>query len=73
MRRIHAFEFNDLSRFPKNFRNHATDFLQYVADRFDIYKDVMPVIEKGLRSSGNNTIVDIASGGGEGLSKSPDT
>ena len=69
MRRAHAFEFNDLSWFPISFRNSATDFLQFVANRFDIYKNVLPVIEKGIQSSGNNTIVDIASGGGGGLVK----
>jgi len=69
MRRIHAFEFNDLSWFPKNFRNYGTDFLQFVANRFDIYKCVIPVIKKGIQSSGNNTIIDIASGGGGGLVK----
>ena len=69
MRRVHAFEFNDLSWFPISFRNSATDFLQFVANRFGIYKNVLPVIEKGIQSSGNNTIVDIASGGGGGLVK----
>jgi len=69
MTRVHAFEFNDLSWFPISFRNSATDFLQFVANRFDIYKNVLPVIEKGIQSSGNNTIVDIASGGGGGLLK----
>jgi hypothetical protein len=52
MRRIHAFEFNDLSWFPISFRNAATDFLQFVANRFDIYKNVLPVIEKGIQNSG---------------------
>ena len=69
MRRIHAFEFNDLRWFPESFRNYGTNFLQFVSNAFDIYKCVMPVLEKGIRSSGNNTIVDIASGGGGGLIK----
>lgn len=69
MKRIHAFEFNDLRRFPKRFRNYETDFLQFVANTFDLYKHVIPVIEKGIQSSGTNTIVDIASGGGGGLVK----
>jgi len=69
MKRIHAFEFNDLSWFPNRFRNHATDYLQFVANRFDMYKCVLPVIEKGIRSSSNNTMVDVASGGGGGLIK----
>ncbi len=69
MRRIHAFEFHDLSWFPIRFRNAVTDYLQFVANRFDVYKNVLPVIEKGIQRSGNNTIVDIASGGGGGLVK----
>ncbi|MBD0332626.1 MAG: hypothetical protein ICV66_08220 [Chitinophagaceae bacterium] len=69
MRRIHTFEFNDLNWFPKSFRNYGTDFLQFVSNTFDIYKCVLPVLEKGVQSSGNNTIVDIASGGGGGLIK----
>lgn len=69
MRRIHAFEFEDLRWFPQNLRDFGTDFLQFVANVFDMYKSVMPVIIKGVQSSGNNTIVDIASGGGGGMEK----
>jgi ubiquinone/menaquinone biosynthesis C-methylase UbiE len=69
MRRVHAFEFNDLPWFPASFRNAGTDFLQFVANRFDIYKDVLFVIEKGIRSCDNDTMVDIASEGGGGLVK----
>jgi ubiquinone/menaquinone biosynthesis C-methylase UbiE len=43
--------------------------LQFVANQFDIYKSVLPVLEKGLQNSSNNTIVDLASGGGGGLVK----
>ncbi|MEJ7676700.1 MAG: hypothetical protein WKG06_02240 [Segetibacter sp.] len=46
-----------------------TDYLQFAANTFDIYKCVIPIIKKGIESSGNNTIVDIASGGGGGLVK----
>ena len=67
--RIHAFEFNDLSWFPESFRDYQTDYLQFVANRFDMYQQVLPVIKRGILSSGNNTIIDIASGGGGGLFK----
>jgi hypothetical protein len=67
MGRIHAFEFEDLPWFPKNLRNYATDYLQFLANRFDIYKPVIPILKKGIDHAGNNTIVDIASGGGGGL------
>jgi len=69
VRRIHAFEFEDLSWFPKNLRNYGTDFLQFAANTFDMYKNVMPIILKGIKSSGNSTVVDVASGGGGGLIK----
>jgi hypothetical protein len=69
LRRIHAFEFEDLSWFPEILRNYGTDFLQFSANEFDIYKNVMPIIEKGVESTGNNTIIDIASGGGGGMIK----
>jgi hypothetical protein len=67
MGRIHAFEFEDLQWFPKNLRNYATDFLQFGANTFDMYKEVIPIIQKGIDKSGNNTMIDIASGGGGGL------
>jgi hypothetical protein len=67
MKRIHAFEFGDLRWFPKNLRNYATDFLQFGANTFDMYRPVIPILKKGIESAGNNTIVDIASGGGGGL------
>ena len=69
MKRIHAFEFEDLQWFPKNLRNYATDFLQFGANTFDIYKTVTPILKRGIESAGNNTIIDIASGGGGGLTK----
>ncbi len=69
MKRIHAFEFEDLSWFPKNLRNYMTDFLQFGANTFDMYKSVVPVLDKGIKSAGNHKIIDIASGGGGGLLK----
>ncbi len=67
MKRFHAFEFEDLRWFPKNLRNYATDFLQFGANAFDMYQPVIPILKKGIEHAGNNTIIDIASGGGGGL------
>jgi hypothetical protein len=67
MGRIHAFEFEDLQWFPENLRNYATDFLQFFANAFDMYKEVIPILQKGIDKAGNNTIIDIASGGGGGM------
>jgi hypothetical protein len=69
MGRIHAFEFEDLRWFPKNLRNYATDFLQFGANTFDMYRPVISILQKGIEHAGNNTIVDIGSGGGGGLIK----
>lgn len=69
MKRVHAFEFGDLSWFPKNFRNYGTDYLQFAANILDLYKYIIPIIKKGIESSTTVTIVDIGSGGGGGLLK----
>ncbi len=69
MRRIHAFEFGDLTWYPKNLRSYAIDYLQFASNTLDIYKCVIPIIKNGVESSENTTIVDIASGGGGGLVK----
>lgn len=66
MKRIQAFEFEDLSWFPKNLRNYGTDFLQFGANAFDIYKPVLPLLKQAIGLTGNHTVIDIASGGGGG-------
>ncbi len=66
MSRIHLFEFEDLSWFPKNIRNYGTDFLQFVTNKFDFYKGVVPLIEKGIEKSGTNQVLDMGSGGSGG-------
>lgn len=69
MKRIHLFEFEDQSWFPKIIRDAMTDYLKFVANQFDFYESVVPVISKGLQASGGQRIVDLASGGGGGWSK----
>lgn len=69
MKRYHLFEFEDLPWFPSRIRDYMTDYLQFVANQFDFYKPVLPVLEKGLRESGAETVIDLASGGGGGLLK----
>lgn len=67
MARIHLFEFEDFSWFPKGLRNYMTDFLQFVSNRFDVYKKVVPMIGEVMKESDTNQIIDLASGGGGGL------
>ena len=67
MGRIHLFEFEDQKWFPKFLRDYGTDFLQFLSNKTKLYRPIIPVLEKGLASSGKNTIIDLASGGGGGL------
>lgn len=67
MKRKQLFEFEDQSWFPGFLRNYLTDFLQFISNQFDIYKNVTPLLSELVKEEGNNTIVDLASGGGGGL------
>lgn len=69
MKRVHLFEFEDFQWFPTFLRNYMTDFLQFLSNRFDLYKSVVPLLSEALEKSGGETIVDLASGGGGGLLK----
>lgn len=69
MPRLHLVEFEDLNWFPKTIRNYMTDFLQFVANRFDFYKTITPILKKGVDAAGTNQIIDLASGGGGGWLK----
>lgn len=46
-----------------------TDFLQFVSNRFDVYKEVAPMISETMQAAGTSHIIDLASGGGGGLLK----
>lgn len=67
MKRIHALEWEDLRWFPTAWRDYGTSYLQFIATRFDIYKSIVPIVEKGLRANGKSEWLDCASGGGGGL------
>jgi len=67
MKRKQLFEFEDQSWFPSFLRNYLTDFLQFISNQFDIYKNVTPFLSELIKKDGNNTIIDLASGGGGGL------
>ena len=67
MSRIHLFEFEDQQWLPEFIRNYMTDFLQFLSNKTGMYKGIVPIIEKGLKESGTNQIIDLASGGGGGL------
>lgn len=67
MKRIHAFEWEDFRWFPSAWRDYGTSYLQFIATRFNIYKSIVPIIEKGLTATGKSEWLDCASGGGGGL------
>ncbi|GAA3640223.1 hypothetical protein [Flavivirga jejuensis] len=67
MSRIHLFEFEDQKWFPAFLRNYGTDFLQFLSNKTKLYKPIIPIIEKGLKESKTNQIIDLGSGGGGGL------
>lgn len=67
MGRFHALEWEDLEWFPSAWRDYGTDYLQFIANKFDIYKSAVPIIARGLAASGSAEWVDCASGGGGGL------
>jgi len=67
MKRKHLFEFEDQKWFPGFLRNYLTDFLQFVSNKFNVYKGAVPILSETLSKSGNSTIIDLASGGGGGL------
>ncbi len=69
MKRHHLFEYEDLPWFPQFLRNYGTDFLQFVANKMDVYKEIIPVLKKGIQKSGHKKIIDLASGGGGGWEK----
>jgi len=67
MGRIHLFELEDQKWFPSILRNYGTDFLQFLSNKTKMYKPVVPLIEKALKKSETNQIIDLGSGGGGGL------
>jgi hypothetical protein len=67
MKRKHLFEFEDYQWFPSFLRNYMTDFLQFVSNKFNIYRGIVPLLSETLKESKNDTIIDLASGGGGGL------
>ena len=62
MSRLHLFEWEDQSWFPKVFRNFITDHLVFHMKR--LYMPVAPILADRMRETGYTNIVDLCSGGG---------
>lgn len=67
MKRVHLFEFEDLAWFPDSVRNYVTDFLQFLTNKANMYKCIIPMLEQAVKDSGKDQIIDLASGGGGGI------
>lgn len=64
MRRFHLFEIEDAPWCPRATRDGATDYLQFVLDRFNPYARVAPLLREGIERSGATRVVDLGSGAG---------
>jgi hypothetical protein len=68
MRRRQLIEIEDQSWCPAPIRDGLTDYLQFVADRTEPYRDAAPILVQALQRSGDAsaavTIVDLAAGAG---------
>jgi hypothetical protein len=63
MKRIHLFEFTDLSWYPQTFRRMQTDYLQFAATLGSGHKNLVPLFAKALQHAKTADIVDLCSGG----------
>jgi hypothetical protein len=63
MKRLHLFEFTDLSWYPQTFRHIQTDYLQFVATLGSGHKNLVPLFKKAMQNAGTTEIVDLCSGG----------
>ncbi|QEC54271.1 hypothetical protein FRZ59_12255 [Anseongella ginsenosidimutans] len=63
---MHLFEFEDQTWFPKLFRDFTTDFLRYAAQnqKQELHEKIASILNSGLKKSGTDYLVDMASGGG---------
>lgn len=67
MARVHLFEFEDQSWFPAFIRDYMTDFLQFLSNKTKMFRPLIPIIQKAMKDSNTNQIIDLGSGGGGGL------
>ena len=65
MRRLHLFEFEDLTWFPSAVREAMTDFLSFMGALAG--KPLAPFaarLERAMNATGDDQLIDLASGGG---------
>jgi hypothetical protein len=62
--RIHLFELEDLSWFPRRIRDLATDYLHFMEMKMSLHRPAVPLLADALRSSDASIVVDLCAGGG---------
>ena len=63
MRRLHLMELEDQSWFPAIVRDLATDYLQFIQERFRLDRAMTPLVRRALDEGRTSAIVDLCSGG----------
>lgn len=63
MRRLHLIELEDQPWFPTVIRDLATDYLQFIQERFRIDRAMTPLVRRALDEGRADQIVDLCSGG----------
>lgn len=63
MRRLHLIELEDQPWFPAVVRDLATDYLQFVQERFRLDRAMTPLVRRALDEGRSSAIVDLCSGG----------
>ncbi|WP_165068869.1 class I SAM-dependent methyltransferase [Paludisphaera rhizosphaerae] len=64
MKRLHLVELEDLSWWPRLFRDAATDYLVTAIRQARLYDAMAPILASAMRRSGAHQITDLCSGGG---------
>ena len=64
MRRLQLFEFLDQSWCPEAVRHGATDYLEAITNRADIYGPIQGEIFRAIAACGAGQVIDLCSGGG---------
>ncbi len=61
--RLHLFELEDQSWFPRTIRDAGTDFMRFVAEVAKPYATVVPRLGRAITATGSKAILDLCSGG----------
>ena len=64
MKRIHLFEFEDLSWFPSFIRDGGTDFLGFILRITKFYAPAIELLENVVKKTAHSEIIDLCSGNG---------